>query len=192
MDKKRNSIKDNGFKEIKEIFNKVAIDLDKVAIEIAELKESQKKTDKQIGNLTDGWGKFVEGLVAPSVPKIFSKLGIKVFGIDQRALRRFNGKEMEIDVLCLGKQKTKEVVIAAEVKSVLGIEDVKYYINSLGNFFKFFTEYKGSELIGVVSGIKMEKGVAQFAEKQGLYVLAPSGETMVMLNKKGFKPHIWH
>lgn len=209
---KKNKIKGNGFQEIKEILNQVGIKLDRVAIDLEKLKISQEMTDKQlkktdeqireteqlvnrtnkqVGELTDSWGKFVEGLVTPSVPKLFSKFGIKIIGIDQRALRRLNGREFEIDVLCPGKRGTKEIVIAAEVKSTLKIEDVKNYLDSLGNFFKFFTEYKGRELMAVVSGIKMEKGVAEFAEKQGLYVLIPSDDTMRLYNKKGFKPRIW-
>lgn len=202
---RKNRIKGNGFKEIKEILDRVAIDLDKLKIRQEKTDEQIKKTDeqireterlvnrtnKQVGELTDGWGKFVEGLVAPSVPKLFSRLGIKVYKTYPRALSRLNGRELEIDVLCIGKYKNKDIVIAAEVKSALGIPDVKDYLQSLGNFFKFFAEYKGSDLIGVVSGIKLEEGVAKFAEKHGLYVLIPSGETMVFSNKKGFKPRIW-
>lgn len=34
-----------------------------------------------VGNLTDGWGRFVEAIVFPSIPKLFSKQGIKIIDI---------------------------------------------------------------------------------------------------------------
>ncbi len=162
-----------------------------MTIEIGELSESQKKTDEQIGRLTDGWGKFVEGLVTTSVPKLMAEFGIEILGTYQRARKRLNGREMEIDVLCVGRRKKKRVVIAAEVKSELNVWDVKRYLNSLDQFFLFFDEYRGRDLIGAVCGIRLSRGIQEFAEKQGLYVLAPSGETMIILNKPGFKPRIW-
>uniref|UniRef100_A0A7C4XF88 Uncharacterized protein n=1 Tax=candidate division WOR-3 bacterium TaxID=2052148 RepID=A0A7C4XF88_UNCW3 len=74
---------------------------------------------------------------------------------------------MEIDVLCIGKCRNKKIAIATEVKSNLGISDVKDYLKALDDFFKFFSEYKGNILICVVSGIRLEEGVIRFAEKQG-------------------------
>lgn len=209
---KRVKVKDDGIKELRQLIKDLTMDIKelresqkktdeqmkktdeqikKTDTEIDKLLEGQKKTDKQIGNLTDGWGKFVEGLVAPSLPKLFKKFGLKIRGIDQRALRRLNGRELEIDILCVGEKDGSEVVIAAEVKSNLEISDVEDYLNNLSNFFKFFKEYRGRDLIGMVSGIRLSKGVKDFAERHGLYVLAPSGETMIILNKKGFKPRIW-
>jgi hypothetical protein len=46
-------------------------------------------------------------------------------------------------------------------------------------------------IIGLVAGIRLDEGVAQFAEGQGLYVLGSSGDAVELLNKKGFKPRIW-
>ncbi len=208
-----------GIAELKERQKKTDSEIDKLResqkktdSEIDKLRESQKKTDeqlkktdeqireterlvnrtnRQIGELTDGWGKFVEGLVAPSVPRLFSQLGIKIYKTYPRALSRLNGRELEIDVLCIGKVKKKNIAIATEVKSALGLSDVKSYLKALDNFFKFFDEYRGYELIGAVSGIRVEKGAVEFAEKSGLYVLVPSGETMVIANKKTFRPRIW-
>lgn len=193
-----NKVKDDGFGEVRQLIRDLAI-------EIRELRKSQKKTDeqikktdeqikrtdKQVGALADGWGKFVEGLVAPSISTIFKKLGIKIDDISQRRKRYQNGKVMEVDILALGKKGQKEVVFVVEVKSSLESRDVDEFIKELSNFCKFFTEYSGREVYGVVAGVRFGNGAEKYAENNGLYVLAPSGETMIILNRPGFKPRIW-
>ncbi|MFH1562106.1 MAG: hypothetical protein ABIF11_01615 [Nitrospirota bacterium] len=47
------------------------------------------------------------------------------------------------------------------------------------------------DIIGIVAGIRFGAGVEKYAEKLGLYVLAPSGEIVKLINKSGFIPHIW-
>ncbi|MEW6686528.1 MAG: DUF3782 domain-containing protein [Candidatus Edwardsbacteria bacterium] len=182
---------DEQLKKTDEQLKKTDEQLNKTDAEIDKLIESQKKTDKQVGNLTDGWGKFVEGLVEPSVFQLFTQFDIDISRTYQRVRTRLNGRELEIDILCEGKKKGKEVVLAVEVKSSLGIRDIKNYLKRLDEFFEFFPKYRGESLIGIVSGIRLSKGAVEFAESKGLYILAPSGETMVILNKKGFKPRIW-
>ncbi|HID26698.1 MAG TPA: DUF3782 domain-containing protein [Methanosarcinales archaeon] len=179
--------------------------LKKTDEEIKKLTESQKKTDeqlkktdkqiknlgKEIGKFTDGWGRFVEGIVAPSIPKLFFELGFVISETHHRAKSRKDGMEMEIDLLALGKQKNKEFVLVAEVKSTLKVGDVQEFIEELDHFFEFFEGYRGKELIGIVCGVSLVKGVEKYAEREGLFVLSPSGDSMKILNKKDFKPKIW-
>ncbi|MEW6686364.1 MAG: hypothetical protein AB1393_09210 [Candidatus Edwardsbacteria bacterium] len=128
-----------------------------------ELKERQEKTidkvekeidkvNKMVGKMTDGWGKFVEGLVAPSIPVLFKNIGIKISGIYQRAERFRNGREMEVDLLCIGQKDGKNVAIATEVRSNLEINDVKEWAKKLENFFIFFMNI----VIGKLSLLSLE------------------------------------
>lgn len=48
---RKNRVKGSGFKEIKDILHRVAVRLDKAAIDIAELREGQEKTDLEIDKL---------------------------------------------------------------------------------------------------------------------------------------------
>ncbi len=177
--------------EIWKLLKELIISQKKTDAAINKLRESQKKTDKQVGDLTDGWGKFVEGLVAPSIPVIFKKFGIKINDIAQRRKRYHNGKVMEIDILALGRKENREVIFVVEVKSSLESKDIDEFIKELSDFSKFFTEYSGREIYGVVAGVRFGDGAERYAEQKGLYVLAPSGETMKVLNKKNFRPRIW-
>ena len=79
-----------------------------VILGIKELRESQKKTDEQlkkmIGELTDGWRKFVEGLVEPSVREVFKEVGIEVRETFQRPTASINERNLEIDIVGIGRE----------------------------------------------------------------------------------------
>lgn len=196
---KRQRKTDEQIKKTDEQQKKTDEQIKKTDEQIKRLFGSQRKTDEQIrkteqniGRLTDGWGKFVEGLVEPSIPKLFGEMGINISTIYQRARKRKDGNTLEIDILAIGKRiDGEEVIIAVEVKSTLGVREVKECITDLESFFDFFDEYRGRELMGVVTGIRLTSGVRRYAEREGLYILSPTDETMVILNAKGFKPKIW-
>ncbi|MEW6095625.1 MAG: hypothetical protein AB1567_03745 [bacterium] len=184
-------------KEIDRLTKKTDAQIEKIDAQIEktdkEIKKEIKKVNKMVGDLTDGWGKFVEGLVAPSIPKVFKILDIDVFDISTRRTRRKNGNELEVDILCLGRrQDGKEVVLVAEVKSDLQSKHIDEFVTEeLPEFKKFFDEYQDKELIGIVAGSRLGDGVKKYAEKLGLYILAPSGNIMKLLNKPDFRPKAW-
>jgi len=160
--------------------------------QMKETDEEMKKTDKRIRQVTDGFGKFTEGLVEPNVLPLFKELGIKITGTGTRVKRHYNGETMEVDILATGRMNKREnVIIFIEAKTDPTQRDIKDEIKHIGEFSKFFNEYRGRCVIGAIAGIKIAKGVKEYAQKRGFYVLAPSGDTMAILNKKEFKPRIW-
>lgn len=146
---------------------------------IRELRDSQKHTDEQLGYLGNSQGYLVEGLIAPAISDIF---GVKQ--IYRRAKGSLNGSNMEVDAIGI----KKDLVVVTEIKSRLDIWFVDYLLEKLPKFVKFFPEYKGRKIIGAVGGINIDKDVGKYAERKGLYVLVPSGDTMKLANKKSFKP----
>jgi len=160
--------------------------------QMKETDEEMKKTDKRIRQVTDGFGKFTEGLVEPNVLPLFKELGIKITGTGTRVKRHYNGETMEVDILATGRMNKREnVIIFIEAKTDPTQRDIKDEIKHIGEFSKFFNEYRGRCVIGAIAGMKITKGVKEYAQKKGFYVLAPSGDTMAILNKKEFKPRIW-
>ena len=45
--------------------------------------------------------------------------------------------------------------------------------------------------LGAVGGMVVPKDVARYAYRQGFFVLAQSGENIVILNDEKFKPRVW-
>ena len=159
--------------------------------ETAQLsRETDRKIhelSKQIFDLTGSWGKFVEAMVEPGVVRLFSERGIEIEGTHQRAKKRRNGDEMEIDILGINK----EWVIAVEVKTTLKVEDVVEHVERLEKFREFFPEYADRKVIGAVAGMRIEEGADRYAYRRGFFVLAQSGETIKMLNDEKFQPRVW-
>jgi len=107
--------------------------------------------------------------------------------VSQRVKRRRQGDTLEIDVLVVSQGH----LLAVEVKSSLSVEDVKEFVQDLGQFRDFFPEYAQMAIYGAVAGIGIEAGADRYAYRQGLFVLAQSGDTVVVLNDEQFQPRVW-
>jgi hypothetical protein len=155
-----------------------------------QFKETDRRireVNKQIGNLGGKWGRFVENMVAPACETLFVNRGIPVHQVSQRVKKRLEGKTLEIDVLVTNKHH----VLVVEVKSSLGVEDVKELIEDLRQFRQFFPEYNQKQLYGAVAGIEIEEGADKYAYRQGLFVLAQAGEAVAILNDIDFQAKGW-
>jgi hypothetical protein len=159
----------------------------KIQETVAENRRINRQLNQQIGDLGGKWGLFVENLVAPACETIFLEWGIPVHRVSQRVRQRQNGDSMEIDVLVLNQDH----VLAVEVKSTLSVDDVKDFSEKLSCFREFFPEYEQRQLYGAVAGIGIDAGADRYAYRQGLFVLAQSGETMAILNDRQFQPRNW-
>ena len=158
------------------------------------IREQSQETDrrirevnKQIGDLGGKWGRFVENMVAPACETLFLKRGIPVHQVSQRMKKRLNGQTLEIDVLVTNENH----VLVVEVKSSLGVNDVKDLMDDLKQFREFFPEYTQKQLYGAVAGIEIEEGADKYAYRQGLFVLAQAGEAVSILNNPDFEPRNW-
>jgi hypothetical protein len=156
----------------------------------ASVTENQKilqRLSKQIGDLGGTWGLFVENLVAPACETLFLERGIPVHHVSQRIKKRKEGDTLEIDILVLNQEHT----LVVEVKSRLSVADVQEFIADLQRFRHFFPEYSQNQLYGAVAGIIIDEGADRYAYRQGLFVLAQSGETITLLNNDEFQPKAW-
>jgi hypothetical protein len=61
----------------------------------------------------------------------------------------------------------------------------------LKQFKPFFPEYADRKVIGAVAGIVIDEDADQFAYRQGLFVIAQSGEAVKILNDEQFRPKHW-
>jgi hypothetical protein len=155
-----------------------------------QFRETDRKireVNKQIGDLGGKWGRFVENMVAPACETLFLKRGIPVHQVSQRVKKRLDGQTLEIDVLVTNENH----VLVVEVKSSLGVNDVKELKSDLNRFRQFFPEYAQKQLYGAVAGIEIEEGADRYAYRQGLFVLAQAGETVSILNNPDFEPKNW-
>ena len=155
-----------------------------------QMKETDRKVAealKAVADLGGKWGRFVEGLVAPAAETIFKGWGIELDKVFTRVKARKNGEMMEIDILAIDG----EYAVLIEVKSTLGLDNVKNHLAQLERFKTFFPEYTDRKVLGAVAGIVIDEGVDRYAYQQGLFVITQSGETVKILNDQHFKPRTW-
>jgi hypothetical protein len=166
-----------------------------------ELMDAQKETDRKfqetdrkfqetsklVSNLGGQWGLFVENQVAPACERVFGERGIPVQMVSQRVKKRRGGDTLEIDVLVVNAGH----VVVVEVKSSLSVEDVREFLDDLGRFRDFFPEYADWQVHGAVAGMRIEDGADRYAYRQGLFVLAQTGDTVKTLNDARFQPKSW-
>ncbi len=159
-------------------------ELNKVGKELKDVVAGLKQTKDTVDALTGKWGNFVVGLVLPATQKMFMEKGIEVETISRSVQSKVKDAEMEIDILAVNG----EYVVAIEVKSTLGVDDVNDHLERLAKFKQAFKIYADRIVIGAVAGIVIEEGVDRYAYKKGLFVIGQSGDTVNILNDEKFTP----
>jgi hypothetical protein len=179
---------------------------------LGELAESQKETDRQLqetkqlirdqaqaarrenqqlneqmGKLGNRLGEFVEWQVRPAVVKLFQARGIAVHEFHDGVSVQRGDNGIEIDLLVVN---TTEAVLV-EVKSKLTQADVDEHLERLGKFKQLMPRYDDVQAMGAVAGMVVPPDVARYAYRRGLFVLAQSGDSVVILNDDQFEPHRW-
>ena len=151
------------------------------------IKEQNKRVDEQLGKLGNRLGEFVEWQVRPAAVRLFQERGIDVTELssDLSVQRRDEG--LEIDLLVVNGSEA----IAIEVKSKLTQADVDEHLERLDKFKRLLPRYQSLKILGAVAAMVTPKEVASYAYRQGLFVIAQSGDNLVILNDPKFKPKAW-
>jgi hypothetical protein len=155
--------------------------------EIADLRQIVAQTNKQVAGLSSRWGEFVENLVKPAAAQLFREQGIDVHHTALRVDAQDSQGSLEIDILV---ENTNEVV-AIEVKSHLEVRDVKQFLQTLERFKIAFPKYQEYKLYGAVAGIKIDERSDVFATQEGLFLIEPAGDSVIIANSEKVKPRIW-
>jgi hypothetical protein len=81
--------------------------------------------------------------------------------------------------------------VLIEVKSKLSQGDVDEHLERLGKFKRLLPRYQDVRAMGAVAAMVVPPEVARYAYRQGLFVLAQSGDDMAILNDADFRPKTW-
>ena len=147
-------------------------------------KEAEENPGEPLASLIKKLGLFTEFMVLPSVMDLFCQRSIELSDVASRMKAWRRGDAMEVDVVAAGP----EIVIAIEAQSRMDLSGVEDFLERLPHFFEFFPRYSGLKLYGAVAGMSVDSNVPRFAYNQGLFVLAPCGENLQILNDKEFVP----
>jgi hypothetical protein len=126
-------------------------------------------------------------MVRPAVVRLFQQRGIAVHQVFRGAYAERYGDAMEIDLLVVNNLDA----VLVEVNSELKVNVVKDHVSRLERFKKLFPQYHEFRVMGAVAGMVVPEDTSRFAYRQGLFVLAQSGDTVTIRNDEDFQPGVW-
>ncbi|MBK5962877.1 DUF3782 domain-containing protein [Thiocystis minor] len=174
------------FQETRRIINEQS---QKTDLKFQETDRLIRELSRTFGGWSNRLGEFVEEMVRPAVVRLFRSRGLEVHQVmrDVTAIDD-NGEEgIEVDLLITNA----ETAIGVECKSRLTLEDVQEHLARLEKFKRLFPQYAGYRLMGAVAAMVLPDEVARFAYRQGLFVLAQSGDAILIRNDDRFTPKEW-
>lgn len=151
------------------------------------MRRQNQQFNEQLGKLGNRLGEFVEWQVRPVVVRLFQERGIDVHEFYPGASAQRGDEGIEIDLLVVN---TTEAILV-EVKSKLTQADVDEHLERLSKFKRLMPRYSDVRALGAVAGMVVPDEVARYAYRQGLFVMAQSGESVVILNDDTFQPRSW-
>ncbi|MCB1192855.1 MAG: hypothetical protein KDK90_20595 [Leptospiraceae bacterium] len=142
--------------------------------EFEEWKKQSKKEDKkrnyEMAQLSRRMSRLVEDFVIPSIPKILErKFNMKITSIYSQVKRKHPTTDLTIEYDAL--IDTQGYFFINSTKSQLRIGDIDDLEKSFPVFREYFPEYEKRELCGILSTIKPEKNVSDYATKKGFIVM---------------------
>jgi hypothetical protein len=151
----------------------------------AQFKETDRKIDKLQGLFSSQWGRLVEAMVAPAALALFQQQGIEVIETMQRVVVKRGGLNKEFDIILVNG----DVVVVAEVKSTLKVDDVRAHQRCLEHFFDYMPEHRGKRVLGAMACISSDERAEQYAASHGFFVIGLTGDNLVCIrNPPDFVP----
>lgn len=146
-----------------------------------------KEVTTNIGRLGNKLGDFVEEMVRPAAVRLFRERGIDVHEVHRNVEAQRDGDAIEVDLLAVNNTD----VVAIECKSTLSQDDVDYHLNRLAKLKKLLPSYTDKRVMGAVTAMIIPDNVAQYAYRQGLFVIAQTGDHLTIRNDVQFEPVVW-
>ncbi|MHC6204707.1 hypothetical protein ACYULU_16120 [Breznakiellaceae bacterium SP9] len=181
---------DKRMKEMSEADDKRRIEADLRRIEadkrrkaidrqLAELAQSQKETDRRVGELTNRYGKISEHKVIPTLIDAFKSLGYDF----SRTTQNVKVDDFEHAIHCQADAmlENNDCAIVVEVKTTLRSDDVADHIERMQKF-RILANIQNDtrKYYGAIAGISIGRNEKTHALRKGFFVLEPVEETFVI------------
>jgi hypothetical protein len=167
-----------------------------------ETERQIKRTSKEVGDLGNSIGRFVEHMLGERIIEKFQALG---YGVTHPVRRNHSfentklGISGEFDLTLVDS----DVIILIEIKTTLETSDVRKHIEKIEKYRRhivsvgfvqppFMHLLPSIRFIGAVAGAVVEEEAMKFAHESGLYTIVQSGEAVEIVPvPQGFKVREW-
>jgi hypothetical protein len=152
---------------------------------IKETQQAVKETQKNVGGLNNTLGSMVEHILTPGLPQKFKKFGYSFTRIASYSYAA--GVWAQID----GMLENGTQAMAVEVKMTLRQIDIDDHIDRMEKIRKYADEHGDNrKFIGAIAAIITDEATKNYALKNGLFLIEPSGED-VKVTKPETEPRVW-
>ena len=149
-----------------------------------QMKRTDIKIDKIIGDSGNRWGKLGENLVKGNLVKRLNERGIKV----ERVITNVKNGDSEFDIIAINGTE----LVVVEVKATLDPSDVDKFTKSIEKFKVLWPEFKEKTIYGAIAFlIKANRQAEEIAKEQGFFVISAMGDVIIK-NPKDFKPKVFN
>ena len=132
-------------------------------------------------------GSMVERIMTPDLPRKFKPLGFTFDKITTIKWATNGNIYAEID----GLLENGTQAMAVEVKTTLEIEDINDHLKRMEKIRKYADEHGDKrEFLCAIAAMIVKPKPKEYALKQGLFVIEPSGEDVKVI-KPETKPRVW-
>jgi hypothetical protein len=156
-----------------------------------ERKERERRLDERLGKLGDRFGEMIEYMVMPGLVKKFRELGFVFTEANPGTIidDEENHILTEIDITLQNGDK----VMIVEVKSKPTTKDIKEHIKRMGIVKTRAIRRNDTRIfLGAVAGMVFKTNEKEKNNKNGFYVIEPSGEEFVVTVPEGiYSPREW-
>ena len=148
-----------------------------------QMKESKDDFNRRIGSLTNLFGDFTVGMVAPKLCEKFIDHGYFFHRANKEVI--FNDKKnkisFEVDILL----ENGNTAMLVEVKTKLTKERIIDHIERLEKMRKY-ADIHGDKrtFLGAVAGFALTDELRDLALEQGFYFIEPDGENFIITSPK--------
>jgi RecB family endonuclease NucS len=126
-------------------------------------------------------------MVKPAVVRLFRERGIEVHEVHRGVSAERHGEAIEVDLMVVNETE----VVAVECKNKLSVDDIDEHLARLARLRRLLPRYREARVMGAVAAMVLPDDVARYAYRKGLFVLAQSGDSVIIRNDARFVPAVW-
>ena len=173
------------FQETDRRFKETDVTFKETEMAMKETDKQIKELGKQIGGLGNKFGTFNEGLVLPSLYKLFKeKFKCREFAVRYRF--KANGSYTKIDLLAISDDSCYLIEIKSHFKS----DAIEQLQKQIERFRKIKKEYADRKIYGAIVATHYDKDNIRELTRSGIYFISISDDLVNLQIPDNFEPRV--
>ncbi|MCP4662859.1 MAG: hypothetical protein GY856_46295, partial [bacterium] len=156
---------------------------------LSSMTRTVESVSRDVGRLHNKFGDYSEALCQPSLTRTLRER-FRMSEIAPRVVAFKDGDALELDMLAHANDEINEVYVA-EIKTRLRQQGIDQILDHLRAFPTFFPAHRGKKLYGILAAIEVPADLQRKVIREGLYLMAVSGDVLEMRVPEGFEPRVF-